>query len=177
MEGNLSLEHFLDSFQSSRKAYHIRRAQVEKVQELNSQQAKRQQCKVKKAEEQQDNNKVQETKKDTEPQQEPPQRPNGFITQGPLRVFQLRYGLTPAILLPLSPPASAPSHQRSTPGSDSQPGQSHILSPSNPLPGHGQPVGLRVIGQLSGGWPANGRPVRLQQLYRPNPQQPEPPYR
>ena len=104
MEGNLGLEQFLDSFQSSRKAYHVRRAQVEKVQELNSQ-AKRQQCKVKKAEEQQDN-RVHETKKDTEPQHEPPQRPNGFITQGPLRVFQLRYGLTPAILLPLSPPAS-----------------------------------------------------------------------
>lgn len=176
MEGNITLDEFLDSFQSSRKAYHIRRAQVEKVQEIA--QAKWQPGKMKKAEEQE--NKVQEVKKDSEQPQEPQQRPNGFVAQGPLRVFQLRYGLTPAILLPhypVSPPASAPGHQSSTPLPESPLGQTHILSPSTPLPGHGQPVGLRVIGQLSGGWPANGRPVRVQQLYRPNPQQPEPPYR
>ncbi|XP_041657534.1 vacuolar protein sorting-associated protein 37D isoform X1 [Cheilinus undulatus] len=173
MEGNLSLDEFLDSFQSSRKTYHIRRAQAEKMQEVI--QAKRQTGKTKRVEE----NRVPEVKKDSEQPQEP-QRPNGFVAQGPLRVFQVRYGLTPAILLPhypVSPPASAPSFQSSTPPPDSQPGQTHILSPSTPLPGHGQPVGLRVIGQLPGGWPANGRPVRVQQLYRPNPQQPEPPYR
>ncbi|XP_071761332.2 vacuolar protein sorting-associated protein 37D [Centroberyx gerrardi] len=176
MEGNVTLDEFLDSFQSSRKAYHVRRAQVEKIQEVA--QAKRQPGKTKKAEEHE--NKVQELKKDSEHPQEPHQRPNGFVAQGPLRVFQLRYGLTPAILLPhypVSPPASALGHQSSTPPPESQLGQTHILSPSTPLPGHGQPVGLRVIGQLSGGWPANGRPVRVQQLYRPNPQQPEPPYR
>lgn len=173
MEGNVSLDEFLDSFQSSRKTYHIRRAQAEKMQEVA--QAKRQQSKTKRAEE----SKVPEVKKDSEQPQEP-QRPNGFVAQGPLRVFQVRYGLTPAILLPhypVSPPASAPSFQSSTPSSEPQTGQTHILSPSTPLPGHGQPVGLRVIGQLPGGWPANGRPVRVQQLYRPNPQQPEPPYR
>lgn len=173
MEGNVSLDEFLDSFQSSRKTYHIRRAQAEKMQEVA--QAKRQQSKTKRPEE----SKVPEVKKDSEQPHEP-QRPNGFIAQGPLRVFQVRYGLTPAILLPhypVSPPASAPSFQTSTPSSEPQTGQTHILSPSTPLPGHGQPVGLRVIGQLPGGWPANGRPVRVQQLYRPNPQQPEPPYR
>ncbi|XP_041808401.1 vacuolar protein sorting-associated protein 37D [Chelmon rostratus] len=173
MEGNLSLDEFLDSFQSSRKTYHIRRAQAEKMQEAA--QAKQQPGKTKKAEE----NKVPEVKKDSEQPQEP-QRPNGFVAQGPLRVFQVRYGLTPAILLPhypVSPPASAPSYQGNTPPPEPQPGQTHILSPSTPLAGHGQPVGLRVIGQLPGGWPANGRPVRVQQLYRPNPQQPEPPYR
>ncbi|XP_029375814.1 vacuolar protein sorting-associated protein 37D [Echeneis naucrates] len=168
MEGNAGLDEFLDSFQSSRKTYHIRRAQVEKVQEIA--QAKWQLSKTK------EERKVPEVKKDLEPQ-----RPNGFVAQGPLRVFQVRYGLTPAILLPhypLSPPASAPAHQSSTPTSEPQLGQTHILSPSTPLPGHGQPVGLRYIGQLKpGGWPANGRPVRVQQLYRPNPQQPEPPYR
>ncbi|KAM6984095.1 vacuolar protein sorting-associated protein 37D [Tautogolabrus adspersus] len=173
MEGNVSLDEFLDSFQSSRKTYHIRRAQAEKMQEVV--QSKRQLVKTKRAEE----SKVPEVKKDSEQPQEP-QRHNGFVAQGPLRVFQVRYGLTPAILLPhypVSPPASAPCFQSSTPQADSQPGQTHILSPSTPLPGHGQPVGLRVIGQLPGGWPANGRPVRVQQLYRPNPQQPEPPYR
>ncbi|XP_050934352.1 vacuolar protein sorting-associated protein 37D isoform X2 [Lates calcarifer] len=174
MEGNVSLDEFLDSFQSSRKTYHIRRAQAEKMQEIA--QAKRQPGKTKRAEE----SKVPEVKKDSEQPPEP-QRPNGFVAQGPLRVFQVRYGLTPAILLPhypVSPPASAPAHQiSSTPPPEPQLGQTHILSPSTPLPGHGQPVGLRVIGQLSGGWPANGRPVRVQQLYRPNPQQPEPPYR
>uniref|UniRef100_A0A8D3E5Y1 VPS37 C-terminal domain-containing protein n=1 Tax=Scophthalmus maximus TaxID=52904 RepID=A0A8D3E5Y1_SCOMX len=94
MEGNVSVDEFLDAFQSSRKTYHVRRAQAEKTQEIA--QATRQPCKS---------------------------------------------------------------------------------NPGTPLPGHGQPVGLRVIGQLSGGWPANGRPVRVQQLYRPNPQQPEPPFR
>ncbi|KAE8287666.1 Vacuolar protein sorting-associated protein 37D [Larimichthys crocea] len=173
MEGNVSLDQFLGSFQSSRKMYHIRRAQVEKMQEVA--QEKRQPGKTKRAEE----SKVPEVKKDSEQPQEP-QRPNGFVAQGPLRVFQVRYGLTPAILLPhypVSPPASAPCYPSSTPTPEPQPGQTHILSPSTPLPGHAQPVGLRVIGQLPGGWPANGRPVRVQQLYRPNPQQPEPPYR
>lgn len=173
MEGSVSLDEFLDSFQSSRKAYHIRRAQAEKMQEVV--QAKLQPGKPKRA----DESKVPQVKKDSEQPQEP-QRPNGFIAQGPLRVFQVRYGLTPAILLPhypVSPPASAPVHQSSTHTPEPQLGQTHILSPSTPLPGHGQPVGLRVIGQLPGGWPANGRPVRVQQLYRPNPQQPEPPYR
>ncbi|XP_035522263.1 vacuolar protein sorting-associated protein 37D [Morone saxatilis] len=173
MEGNVSLDEFLDSFQSSRKTYHIRRAQAEKMQEVA--QAKRQPSKTKRAEE----SKVPDVRKDSEQPPEP-QRPNGFVAQGPLRVFQVRYGLTPAILLPhypVSPPASAPSYPSSTPPPEPQPGQTHILSPSTPLPGHGQPVGLRVIGQLPGGWPAHGRPVRVQQLYRPNPQQPEPPYR
>ncbi|XP_040007126.1 vacuolar protein sorting-associated protein 37D [Xiphias gladius] len=173
MEGNVSLDEFLDSFQSSRKTYHIRRAQAEKTQEIA--QARRQPGKTKRAEE----GRVPEVRKDSEQPQEP-QRPNGFVAQGPLRVFQVRYGLTPAILLPhypVSPSASAPGHQSSTPPPEPQLGQTHILSPSTPLPGHAQPVGLRVIGQLSGGWPANGRPVRVQQLYRPNPQQPEPPFR
>ncbi|XP_005916099.1 vacuolar protein sorting-associated protein 37D [Simochromis diagramma] len=172
MGGNVSLDEFLDSFQSSRKTYHIRRAQAEKMQELA--QAGKQQGKTKRAEE----CKAPEVK-DSEKLQEP-QRPNGFLAQGPLRVFQVRYGLTPAILLPhypVSPPASAPCLQSSAPTAEPQLGQTHILSPSAPLPGHGHAVGLRVIGQLSGGWPANGRPVRVQQLYRPNPQQPEPPYR
>ncbi|XP_074527622.1 vacuolar protein sorting-associated protein 37D [Halichoeres trimaculatus] len=173
MEGNISLDEFLDSFQSSRKTYHIRRAQAEKMQEVV--QAKQQTGKSKRPEEM----KVHEVKKDSEQPQEP-LRHNGLVAQGPLRVFQVRYGLTPAILLPhypVSPPASAPGFQSSTTPSEPQPGQTHILSPSTPLPGHGQPVGLRVIGQLAGGWPANGRPVRVQQLYRPNPQQPEPPFR
>ncbi|XP_024120154.1 vacuolar protein sorting-associated protein 37D [Oryzias melastigma] len=172
MEGNVSLDDFLDSFQSSRKTYHIRRAQVEKMQEATR--TRKQPCRSKRAEESQE---APEVKKDSEPPPEP-QRPNGFIAQGPLRVFQVRYGLTPAILLPhypVSPPASAPPSSSSP--AEPQVGQTHILSPSNPLPGHGGPVGLRVIGQLPGGWRANGRPVRVQQLYRPNPQQPEPPYR
>ena len=171
MEGNVGLEEFLESFQSSRKTYHIRRAQAEKMQDVS--QARRQPDKSRRAEE----SDVPEEKTNSDQNQDP-QRPNGFVAQGPLRVFQVRYGLTPAILLPhypLSPPASAPGYQSSTP--PPEPGQTHILSPSSPLPGHGHPVGLRVIGQLPGGWPANGRPVRVQQLYRPNPQQPEPPYR
>lgn len=166
MGGNMSLEEFLDSFQSSRKTYHIRRAQAEKLQEA---------LQARKSRQGEDGGGAPEGKKDSEQPREP-HGPNGFMAQGPLRVFQVRYGLTPAILLPhypVSPPASAPAHHSSTPPPEPPVGQ--ILSPGTPLPGHGQPVGLRVIGQLSGGWPANGRPVRVQQLYRP--QQPEPPYR
>ncbi|XP_037323937.2 vacuolar protein sorting-associated protein 37D [Pungitius pungitius] len=167
MEGAASLDQFLDSFQSSRKTYHVRRAQAEKMQEAAR--AKRPASKATGAEESGG------VKRDSEP----PRPPNGFVAQGPLRVFQVRYGLTPAILLPhypVSPPASAPC---CAPPPEPQPGHAHSHAHllSNPIPGHGQPVGLRVIGQLPGGWPANGRPVRMQQLYRPNPQQPEPPYR
>ncbi|XP_067113229.1 vacuolar protein sorting-associated protein 37D [Osmerus mordax] len=179
MEGNMPLEEFMDSFQSSRKSYHIRRAQAEKIQELSR--AKRQTNKAKTAEEQEER---EEREREVKMEQEP-HRPNGFVAKGPPRVFQLRYGLTPAILLPhfpLPPPStatspSAPTHHGSLPPLDPQPGQPHILSSSASLSGHSQPVGLRVIGQIPGGWPVNGRPVRLQQLYRPNPHHPEPPYR
>ncbi|KAG7260647.1 hypothetical protein CRUP_000686 [Coryphaenoides rupestris] len=181
MEGSVNLESFLDSFQSSRKTYHIRRAQVEKVQDLC--QATRRTAEVKPVPEPQ--KAMPEVRKDPEATPEPLARPNGFVAQGPLRVFQLRYGLTPAILLPhcpisprspqaLSPQGGAPPPMPPVPQLPS-PGQTHLLSAG----GHGQPVGLRVIGQLAGGWPAaaGGRPVRVQQLYRPSPHQTETPYR
>ncbi|XP_077360984.1 vacuolar protein sorting-associated protein 37D [Festucalex cinctus] len=173
MEGNMSLEEFLDSFQRSRRTYHIRRAQVEKMQDL----CKKGPGKVSGGEDVL--GKVPEEVKTDVPE---PLRPNGYLAQGPLRVFQVRYGLTPAILLPHYPvspvspaasgpaPAQAQAQQARTPPPDPHP-QGHVLGAAAPL----HPVGLRVIGQLPGGWPANGRPVRLQQLYRPNPQQPQPP--
>ncbi|KAL0994479.1 hypothetical protein UPYG_G00122750 [Umbra pygmaea] len=170
MEGNVPLEGFLDSFQSSRKSYHIRRAQAEKIQELNR--AKLNSNRPIKPEEREE--KAQEVKRNEHLE---PQQPKGFVAQGPPRVFQLRYGLTPAILLPhfpLSPSPSAPTHA-SLPPLNSQAGHTHFLSPRGPLSGLGHPVNLRVIGQLPGGWPT--RPVRLQQLYRPAPHHPEPPYR
>ncbi|XP_077596006.1 vacuolar protein sorting-associated protein 37D-like isoform X1 [Stigmatopora nigra] len=169
MEGNISLEDFLDSFQSSRRTYHIRRAQAEKMQDLTKKSA------GKVADEDAASKVPEEVKADSERHPETP-RPNGYMAQGPLRVFQVRYGLTPAILLPHYPvsPTAAPGpvHQARTPPSEAL-AQGHVLGQGAPL----HPVGLRVIGQLPGGWPANGRPVRLQQLYRPNPQQPQPPFR
>lgn len=167
METSLSLDDFLDSFQSSRKTYHIRRAKAEKIQEVS--QAKQQPEKSKKEEE----SKASEEKKNLD-QAQGSQVHNGFVAQGPLRVFQVRYGLRPAILLP-SPATSVPGSQASSPLPEPHIG--HSLSSAAPLTGHGQPVGLRVIGQLPGGWPATGRPVRLQQLYRLSPQQTEPPFR
>lgn len=171
MEASLGLDDFLDSFQSSRKTYHIRRAKAEKIQEVSR--GRQQPEKSKPVE----GSKNSEAKK-TLDQPQGSQLPNGFIAQGPLRVFQVRYGLRPAILLPhcnVSPTTSVPGHQASSPPPEPQVGPS--LSPTSPLPGHGQPIGLRVIGQLPGGWPATGRPVRLQQLYRLSPQQTEPPFR
>lgn len=154
MEGHVPLEEFLDSFQSHRKTYHIRRAQAEKLQEFN-----RADRKPKKQEEQQ--------KKREEEHKE--SRPNGISAHGPPRVFQLRYGLTPAILLPLSSSSASV-----LPPLDSRSCQPQVSGPGAPHSCSGQPVGLRVIGQLPG-WPM--RPVRLQQLYRPSPHQPEPPCR
>ncbi|XP_036393274.1 vacuolar protein sorting-associated protein 37D-like [Megalops cyprinoides] len=164
MAGGVSLEGFLESFQTSRKVYHIRRAQAEKIQEFS-----RPQWKLR-------NLHKAETK--TSEQQDPPP-PDGCAAQGPPRIFQLRYGLTPAIILPrVSRPSSqAPAHAACLPPLDSHVGKAPASGPSapHPGPGPGQPVGLRVIGQISG-WPA--RPVRLQQLCRqPNHHQPDPPYR
>ncbi|KAJ3589344.1 hypothetical protein NHX12_010189 [Muraenolepis orangiensis] len=180
MEGSVNLESFLESFQSSRKTYHVRRAQVEKVQEL---------CRAKTVKPAPEPQKaVPEVRKDPETAPEALAlalaRPNGFVAQGPMRVFQLRYGLTPAILLPrcpvsprsaqaLSPQGGAPPPMPPEPQHPSS-GQTHLLAHG----GHGHPVGLRVIGQLAGGWPpVGGRPVRVQQLYRPGPHQTETPYR
>lgn len=152
MEGHVPLEEFLDSFQSHRKTYHIRRAQSEKLQELRRPDRKQ----MKQAEE----HKREEEQKES--------CPNGISPHAPPRVFQLRYGLTPAILLPLSSSSSVLSPL------DSGSGQSRASGPAASHFCPGQPVGLRVIGQLPG-WPV--RPVRLQQLYRPSPHQPEPPCR
>lgn len=167
MEGRVPLEGFLESFQSSRKVYHIRRAQAEKIQEFNRPEQK--------------HKPVDEGPKKGE---HPESRPNGVTAsaaQGPPRVFQLRYGLTPAILVPHFPYSSAPTHAISLPPVDSRPGQqgqgqAQASGPAAPHPCPGKAVGLRVIGQIPG-WPAPNRPVRLQQLYRPSPHQTEPPYR
>lgn len=167
METSLGLEDFLDSFQSSRKTYHICRAKAEKIQEVS--QARQQPETPKEVEE----TKTSEVKMAEQPQGSP--FPNGFIAQGPLRVYQLRYGLRPAILLPHcnpSPGSPLPASQASSP-----PPEPHPASPTSPLPRHGQAVGLRLIGQLPGGWPASGRALRLHQLYRLSPQQTEPPVR
>lgn len=160
MAGGVSLEGFLESFQSTRKVYHIRRAQAEKLQELC-----RSQCKLRN---------LNEAKNEpSKLHHKPP--PNGLAAQGPPRVFQLRYGLTPAIILPRVPLTSnaAPAHLACLPPLDKQLSQAQANAHR---PGPGQPVGLRVIGQLPG-WSA--RPVRLQQLCRqPNhQQQPDPPLR
>ncbi|TSP36110.1 Vacuolar protein sorting-associated protein 37B [Bagarius yarrelli] len=162
MEGQVPLEGFLDSFQSFRKTYHIRRAQLEKMQELKRPERKQMQIKCSEVEEEE----KEEQKKDHESKEF---RPNGVTSNGSARVFQVRYGLTPAILVPLST-SSAPATSLSPLDS----GQRQALGQSIPHSCPGQPVGLRVIGQLPG-WPI--RPVRLQQLYRPSPHQHEPPYR
>ncbi|XP_060768947.1 vacuolar protein sorting-associated protein 37D [Neoarius graeffei] len=166
MEGHVPLEGFLDSFQSFRKTYHVRRAQVEKIQELNRperKQTKRSEEEEEEEEEQEEKKKKDEGKKEL--------RPNGITSHGSARVFQVRYGLTPAILVPLS---TSPAPATSLSPLDSCTGQRQALGHGVPHSCPGQPVGLRVIGQLPG-WPI--RPVRLQQLYRPSPHQHEPPYR
>lgn len=182
MEGRVPLEGFLESFQSSRKVYHVRRAQAEKIQEFNR-------PKHKWTQEEEQEKEKEEVKKG-ELLLEPP-RPNGIsAAQGPPRIFQLRYGLTPAILVPHFPlpTSSASAHAISLPPppslpllADTRPGQAQASGPAAAAAPHhhpcpGKAVGLRVIGQIPG-WPAPNRPIRLQQLYRPSPHQPEPPYR
>ncbi|CAF91275.1 unnamed protein product [Tetraodon nigroviridis] len=171
MEASLSLEDFLDSFQSSRITYHIHRAKAEKIQEVSE--ARQQLETSKEAAESQTS---EEKKNEEQPQVS--QIPNGFLAQGPLRVFQVRYGLRPAILLPqssLCPGSWRAAAQTGSPPPEGQTG--HSLSHTSPPPGHGAAVGLRLIGQVPGGWPASGRALRLQQLYRLSPQQTEPPLR
>lgn len=153
MDGALALDDFLDSFQRSRRTYHVRRAQAEKLQELTPPRPTPPQTAAP----------PQDKPDSPEPCRDPP-RPNGLLPQGPLRVFQVRYGLTPAILVPhypVSPTGQAPAPPP--------------LPPPAPLPSPA--VGLRLIGQLPGGWASGGRPVRLQQLYRPSPAHTEPPCR
>ncbi|CDQ66005.1 unnamed protein product [Oncorhynchus mykiss] len=65
MEGNVPLEGFLDSFQSSRKSYHIRRVQAEKIQELSR--AKENSSKPKKLEEREDKARETSTLKPSSP--------------------------------------------------------------------------------------------------------------
>ncbi|KAI1893559.1 hypothetical protein AGOR_G00124970 [Albula goreensis] len=162
MIGGTSVEVFLESFQSSRKVYHTRRAQAEKLQELY-----RPRWKLRNL------NEVEA--KSTEQHETPP---NGSATQGLPRVFQLRYGLTPAIILPHCPLSinRAPAHAACLPPLDNCLGHGQTHGTSTHRLGPGQPVGLRVIGQIPG-WPA--RPVRLQQLCRqPNHHhQPDTPFR
>lgn len=157
MEGALPLDDFLDSFQRSRRTCHIRRAQTEKLQELMR--AGRSTADPPSS--------ATAPPQDTRDCDPDPHRPNGLLPQGPLRVFQVRYGLTPAILVPhypVSPTGPAPA----------APAQPPAPPPSS---GHAPAaVGLRLIGQLPGGWPS-GRPVRVQQLYRPSPAHTEPPCR
>lgn len=142
MDSSLPLDDFLDSFAQSRRIYHVRRAQAEKLQELTRSGPP----------------KPSPPSPATPPQDQQdsaPERPNG-LPHPPLRVFQVRYGLTPAILVPHCSPQS-PTGQA-------------------PLPPPPAAVGLRLIGQLPGGW-ASGRAVRVQQLYRPSPTHSEPPCR
>lgn len=143
MDSSLPLDDFLDSFTRSRRTYHIRRAQAEKLQELTRTGPPKPSSPP-------------AAPRDTQDSSDPaPHTPNG-LPHPPLRLFQVRYGLTPAILVPHCPPQS-PSGQP-------------------PLPPPAAAVGLRLIGQLPGGW-ASGRAVRVQQLYRPSPAHSEPPCR
>ncbi|XP_063060118.1 vacuolar protein sorting-associated protein 37D [Engraulis encrasicolus] len=204
MEGRVPLEGFLDSFQSSRKVYHIRRAQAEKIQEFTRPEPKHKRPAEGEEGGGQRERENGECKKGEILYPLEPPRPNGISTaQGPPRVFQLRYGLTPAILVPHFPlptsssSSSIPTHAISLSpaaslplSTDSRSGQGQASGPTSPTttaaaimsavaaphPCPGKAVGLRVIGQIPG-WPAPNRPIRLQQLYRPSPHQTEPPYR
>uniref|UniRef100_A0AAY4DKF1 VPS37 C-terminal domain-containing protein n=1 Tax=Denticeps clupeoides TaxID=299321 RepID=A0AAY4DKF1_9TELE len=146
MEGRLDLSRFLESFQSSRKVYHIRRAQAEKIQEVSRAEQKPAQAEERKAD---------------------PWGvwPNGVAAQGPPRVFQLRYGLTPG-----HPRAVVPRHRPTSAELELGPRPAAGPRRATPLPARG-PARDWTAARLAG--PA----VRLQQLYRPGPHQPEPPYR
>ncbi|KAJ8403872.1 hypothetical protein AAFF_G00347400 [Aldrovandia affinis] len=146
MAGGVPLEAFLESFQSSRKVYHIRRTQADKLQELCRPQRKPRNLNEAEA---------------TSVERQEARSTGAFAAPGPPRVFQLRYGLTPAIILPRFPLASnpAPGHAACLPPLDGQQGQAQAFGPSAPRPGLGKPVGLRVIGQIPG-WQARPESAR-----------------
>ncbi|XP_043910073.1 vacuolar protein sorting-associated protein 37D [Protopterus annectens] len=167
LQHNLPLETFLAKFQNARKISHIRRTQFEKLQEL-----------IKKDEAEQ-----------SQQQQSRPPMANqpSSVQTGPLsshngavpRFIQLRYGFTPAILIPsqaVAPfpvPAAPPS--KNLPPLVSQPGQCHSSRPATPYGGQSIPCsGLRLIGHIPVLAP---RPFKVQQLHRPPQSHQRPPYR
>uniref|UniRef100_A0A8C4SC20 VPS37D subunit of ESCRT-I n=1 Tax=Erpetoichthys calabaricus TaxID=27687 RepID=A0A8C4SC20_ERPCA len=122
MDGSLALEDFLESFQKSRKVCHIRRAQSEKAQELGRQDRNlRRLCHP----------------DDTRTTEQESTSLNSCPIQAPPRVYQVRYGLTPAILVPSFPLPSAPGSGTSTnlPPLSVHTGHPQVFRPGSPTQG------------------------------------------
>nr|XP_005986958.1 PREDICTED: vacuolar protein sorting-associated protein 37D [Latimeria chalumnae] len=170
MDGKLPLETFLDTFQKSRTHSHMRKAQVEKLQEL---------IKRDKKSTQQQRSGQQKMEQQLSAQSCLPAPQNGRVP----RLFQLRYGFAPAILIPSEamtpfPVPSAPPNWN-LPPLGSQLGQPLTPRPNTPYSGQGLPSAFRVIGQVPLWGP---RPYKVKHTYGPHStqqqqQHQQPPYR
>ncbi|KAJ1184982.1 hypothetical protein NDU88_001778 [Pleurodeles waltl] len=161
MEGSLPLDTFLEAFQSSRQLSHLRRTQLEKLQEVLEKEPES-------PSPEQAELQGQETRNTTD--HKPPR------DQGPTapRMCQLRYGLTPAFLIPAG--AVAPFPVPSAPPNSNLPPLVSLPGPPQ-APGHGPPYSghhLRVIGHIP---LLSPRPFRIQQLHHSQQQRQQPPKR
>ncbi|XP_062888043.1 vacuolar protein sorting-associated protein 37D [Mobula hypostoma] len=161
LAGKMSLESFLQRFHRTRKLCHVRKTQVEKLQELIKKDKRSQQRLVQQRVEQR-----------TASQNAP-----ANLRNGPVRhMLHQRQGFKPAIVLTsetTSPfPASSPVPQsKNLPPLSLRDHQPAASQPGTPLVPQAVRSGLRLFGQISFWTP---RPFKIQREY---PVQKQPPYR
>ncbi|XP_069470893.1 vacuolar protein sorting-associated protein 37D isoform X1 [Ambystoma mexicanum] len=161
MEGSLPIDTFLETFQNSRQISHLRRTQLEKLQEVLEREPESPSPEQAELQGQESRNMT-----DNKPPRD----------QGPTapRMCQLRYGLTPAFLIPAG--AVAPFPVPSAPPNSNLPPLVSLPGPPQ-APGHGLPYSghhLRLIGHIP---LLSPRPFRIQQLHHSQQQRQQPPKR
>ncbi|GCB73866.1 vacuolar protein sorting-associated protein 37D-like [Scyliorhinus torazame] len=160
LAGKVTLESFLERFQMTRKLCHVRKTQVEKLQDLMKKDRKKNQQQVMQ----------QRPEHRVASHSIPPGPQNGPTGHG----LHQRYSFTPAIEVtshgpsPFSMPSPPPLSKNLPPLSSRQP---VISRPNTPFTPHGLRSGLRMLGQLPIWTP---RPFKVQ---RAHPMQKQPPYR
>uniref|UniRef100_UPI00398EC773 vacuolar protein sorting-associated protein 37D n=1 Tax=Pristiophorus japonicus TaxID=55135 RepID=UPI00398EC773 len=160
LAGKVSLEGFLERFHRTRKLCHMRKTQVEKLQDLIKKDKKKQQLVQQRLEQRVASHNV------------PPRHQNGPAGH----VLHLRYGFTPTIVVtseaanPFSVPSPLP-QSKNLPPLSSRECQPAVSRPNTPFAPQGLRSGLRMLGQLPIWTP---RPFKLQRAY---PVQKQPPYR
>ncbi|XP_060704266.1 vacuolar protein sorting-associated protein 37D [Hemiscyllium ocellatum] len=162
LAGKVSLESFLERFHRTRKVCHMRKTQVEKLQDLIKKDRKKNQQHVA----------HQRLEHRVASHNVPPRPQNGPTAH---RLYQ-RSGFVPAIEVtsqaasPFSMP-SPPPQSKNLPPLSSRERQPVVSRPNTPFTPQGLRSGLRILGQLPIWTP---RPFKLQQAH---PVQKQPPYR
>ncbi|XP_048468338.1 vacuolar protein sorting-associated protein 37D [Rhincodon typus] len=162
LAGKVSLESFLERFHRTRKVCHMRKTQVEKLQDLIKNDRKKNQQQVV----------HQRLEHRVASRNVPPRLQNGPMAHG----LHQRSGFVPAIEVtsraasPFSMPSPLP-QSKNLPPLSSRERQPVVSRPNTPFTPQGFRSGLRMLGQLPIWTP---RPFKLQ---RAHPVQKQPPYR